>query len=460
MAMEAAAQFIKEYVNQVVEKEQQDAARETLGKLAGDEALGRLQPRRNTLTRIKAIFTKLDGGAHAELWGEFLSDHKTFNEVIGAQWLQIIADAHEEQKVPQAAAPAAENKEYEAPVGRHVQRPFVTPKLQLEVPQWDSAQGTCGDWIDRATPVLKELGLPKSHWYTVLHQRIEGSGQADLEDVRRSDPEGDIMSWLKKLTEMYDVNAEAKLAARFKAISLETSFSALRIELQQVARRLNAYDGWDLTERALVVWAGLAMNQQHWAILQRESPKTLAEMQQLVYRLRLEEPIDPGINGSNMGAAMSVGRSRVDDRAICRKFQEGRCSFGEKCHYYHPTELCKDFANKQCRRANCRFLHQTPQRQQPTTAVSQKGVGPCFHCQGAHLRRDCEEYIKFKSRMGSANAIHRFNDDEGDLNELLARLGLERSKSPSVYSCAAVREIVESNPDDDFGPATRVGRVY
>jgi hypothetical protein len=134
MAMEAAAQFIKDYVNQVVEKEQQDAARETLGKLAGEEALGKLQPRKNTLTRIKTIFSELDGGKHAELWEEFLGDHKTFNEVIGAQWLQIIAGAHEEQKVPKAAAPAAENKEYEALVGRHAQRPYATPKLQLEVP--------------------------------------------------------------------------------------------------------------------------------------------------------------------------------------------------------------------------------------------------------------------------------------------------------------------------------------
>jgi hypothetical protein len=454
MAMEAAAHFIKEYVNQVVERAQQEAARESLGRLAGDEALGKLQPRRNTLTRIKGIFTSLDAGVHADRWEDFLGDHATFNDVIGAQWLQIIADAYGELIAPRAAA-------VEAKVGeRRAQDSYTRPKLQLEVPEWDSAQGSCGDWIDRVTPVLEELGMAKSHWYTVLHQRIQGSGQADLADVRRSDPDGDIISWLRKLTEMYDVNAEAKLAKRFKEIALQTSFSDLRIELQQVARRLNAFDGWDLSERALVVWAGLSMNQQHWAVLQRESPKTLGEMQRLVYFLRLEEPTaEPGINGENLGAAMIVGRSRLDVRAICRKFQEGRCSFGNKCNYHHPTEICKDFANNKCRRANCRFLHQTAPPLQPTTVDSQTGVGPCFHCHGPHLRRHCDEYKKYISRLGSANAVYPVEDDGGDFNELLARLGLERCKHPSANSAVFYKPTDrDDNSADDLEHS--VGRVY
>jgi hypothetical protein len=87
---------------------------------------------------------------------------------------------------------------------------------------------------------------------------------------------------------MYDVNVESKLVAQLKDITLKTTFSELRIDFQRVTRRLNAL-GWTLSERFLVIWAGLAMNKAHWATIQREKPKTLAEMQRLQNELRLEE---------------------------------------------------------------------------------------------------------------------------------------------------------------------------
>jgi hypothetical protein len=67
--------------------------------------------------------------------------------------------------------------------------------------------------------------------------------------------------------------------------------------------------------------------------------------------------------------------------------------------------------------------------------------------------------MKYKLRQGSANAVLRFNDDEGGLNELLARLGLERTKNPSVNSTSIYECADPDDPEDDFGP-TRVGRVY
>jgi hypothetical protein len=255
--------------------------------------------------------------------------------------------------------------------------------------------------------VLKELTLPKAHWYTVLHQHITGSGQDDLADIRLSYPDEDIVFWLTKLTQMYDVNAEAKLALRFKQLSKMTSFSELRIELQKVARRLNEYEGWDLNEKVLVVWAGLAMDQAHWTILQREKPKSLADMQRLIYELRLEEAsLDGGaLSGSNnAGAAFSGAIMSVNKSPICKRFLEGICKFGSTCKFHHPSEICRDYNRGQCRRANCRFLHQQEQLQAPTPRApvfnESQGKpfnerGPCWHCNGPHFRDDCDEFKKW-----------------------------------------------------------------
>ena len=401
--MEAAAQLIADYVNQVVEKEKQEAARATLTKLGGEEALGKLQPRKNTLTRIRTHFQLLEEGKYTKLWQDFVGDHAVFGEYIDAEWLQIIADAHKELK-PRLHAEAKVEEQH----GRH---PFATPKLQLDVPSWGSDQGSCGDWTERATLVLKELALPKAHWYTVLHQRITGSGQDDLADIRLSYPDEDIVFWLKKLTQMYDVNAESKLALRFKQLSKMTSFSELRIELQKVARRLNEYEGWDLSERVLVVWAGLAMDQTHWAILQREKPQSLADMQRLVYELCLDEASPDGgaLSGSNnAGLAFSGANNSmamaVNESPICKRFLEGICKFGNTCKFYHLSEICRDFNRGQCRRANCRFLHQSEQLQAPTPRApvfneSQEQPsnkrGPCWHCNGPHFRDHCDEFKKW-----------------------------------------------------------------
>jgi hypothetical protein len=76
-----------------------------------------------------------------------------------------------------------------------------------------------------------------------------------------------------RLVRIYDVDAEAQLAKKLKELTMKTSFNALRIELQRIVKRLNKFDGWELGEEALVVWAGLAMRQDHWTTLQRENPK-------------------------------------------------------------------------------------------------------------------------------------------------------------------------------------------
>lgn len=45
---------------------------------------------------------------------------------------------------------------------------------------------------------------------------------------------------------------------------------------------------------------------------------------------------------------------------LCRDFENGKCTRGERCRFYHPKLLiCKDFQNKECKREKCRFLHVT-----------------------------------------------------------------------------------------------------
>lgn len=43
-------------------------------------------------------------------------------------------------------------------------------------------------------------------------------------------------------------------------------------------------------------------------------------------------------------------------RKVCFKTQQGRCSFGSRCYYYHPTVPCKYFP--QCKKGKyCTYLH-------------------------------------------------------------------------------------------------------
>ena len=45
---------------------------------------------------------------------------------------------------------------------------------------------------------------------------------------------------------------------------------------------------------------------------------------------------------------------------LCRDFDKGKCSRGDRCKFYHPKlRICKDFQNKKCDRQKCRFLHVT-----------------------------------------------------------------------------------------------------
>jgi len=43
---------------------------------------------------------------------------------------------------------------------------------------------------------------------------------------------------------------------------------------------------------------------------------------------------------------------------VCRDFENGRCTRGNRCKFFHPKlPICKDFQNKGCERVKCKFLH-------------------------------------------------------------------------------------------------------
>jgi hypothetical protein len=272
-------------------------------------------PKKNTLTRVKGLFLKIDG-ADIDHWGDFLADHESYYGVFEEGWADLVSTANEEHvqaglalegKVggvePGQGGPGCSSK---API-RPTQGCPRTPHLA-------SVPGTCSDWVEGTVPVVMQLKVAKADWYGLLLQSITGTGQDDFKDIKETYPNAGIDEWLERLVRIYDVDAEAQLAKKLKELTTKTSFSALRIELQRIAKRLNKFEGWELGEGALVVWAGLAMRQDHWTTLQREKPKTLTEMQRLMYSLRLELPAYV-VSTIDEASAMAVTHERPRPQA-------------------------------------------------------------------------------------------------------------------------------------------------
>jgi hypothetical protein len=420
--MDQAATLIKNYITLVVEKQTQEQAKECLAELAGETAFGKLVPKKNTLTTVKGLFLKIDG-ADIDHWGDFLADHESYYGVFEEGWADLVSTANEEHVQAGLALEGKVGGVEPGQGGAAPRPPYVQPRVVLALPTWASVPGTCSDWVEGTVPVVMQLKVAKADWYGLLLQSITGTGQDDFKDIKETYPNAGIDEWLERLVRIYDVDAEAQLAKKLKELTMKTSFSALRIELQRIAKRLNKFDGWELGEEALVVWAGLAMRQDHWTTLQREKPKTLTEMQRLMYSLRLELPAYV-VSTIDEASAMAVTHERPRPQAskeLCKRFEAGRCPFGDKCHFFHPSEVCHDYLRGKCKRANCRFLHEKSDK------VGPGGVpGPCFHCGGPHLRHTCKEYKLFMAKgAGTVNAVHLEQDQE-DLRRILTRLGYQK----------------------------------
>jgi len=91
---------------------------------------------------------------------------------------------------------------------------------------------------------------------------------------------------------------------------------------------------------------------------------------------------------------------------VCRDFENGRCTRGNRCKYFHPKlPICKDFQNKGCDRAKCKFLHILREEEQnyETTGVLPEHIveefrnkrtnGMDSHGYGYGKRRREENYL-------------------------------------------------------------------
>ena len=67
-----------------------------------------------------------------------------------------------------------------------------------------------------------------------------------------------------------------------------------------------------------------------------------------------------------------MGDEDKNQRGVCRDYERGVCNRGNCCKFYHSPDvsqpdkklpICKDFQNKGCDRAKCRFLHVTAEEE-------------------------------------------------------------------------------------------------
>jgi len=94
---------------------------------------------------------------------------------------------------------------------------------------------------------------------------------------------------------------------------------------------------------------------------------------------------------------MHYGQENKPMPDLCRDFDKGECSRGEKCRYYHPKlKICRDFQNQKCERKTCRFLHMT--REEESTYES-SGKAP------DHLDREEVEKKRVMNPSSDGGAV-------------------------------------------------------
>lgn len=99
------------------------------------------------------------------------------------------------------------------------------------------------------------------------------------------------------------------------------------------------------------------------------------------------------------------------DEAICRDFQRGVCSRGDKCKFAHPSGMgsepkdqpmiCRDFQNGSCHRSTCKYLHVTNQEEKEYLRTGQLPG----HSRGGRGRDSnvpiCKDFLNNKCNRGS-----------------------------------------------------------
>lgn len=110
---------------------------------------------------------------------------------------------------------------------------------------------------------------------------------------------------------------------------------------------------------------------------------------------------------------MSLVHSMPEERSVCRDFERGVCSRGDKCKYFHPEgvapaessklPICKDYQNKGCGRFKCKFLHVTAEEEAEYNRTGQlpdHGGNPEQVAQQFEDSEICRDFIHGKCDRG------------------------------------------------------------
>jgi hypothetical protein len=354
------------------------------------KVLRSMRPALGSLTKVRKLLEKAADGLYADSWEDFLATKDRMEAAgLGEDWVAIIDRAVVKFALESEPPPPPPPPEQKSEGVERARNHFVTPKVSVELPTWNSTPGDCGEFFVKITTLLQQMLVPEAHWYHMIVQQITGAGKRDWENSLTGGGAGDALcNWIKKLVDMYDVDAQFLLLKAFKELGPQENFAMLRTEIMRIAQRLKKY-GWTITDDNQVLWAGVCMRAEHWRKLKEYNPKSLQEIQVKIFELGLETPV------TATGKALIVDQRRSHTnvvppprppiftgggRELCKKFLKGHCGLGRKCKFMHPTKKCWDYAKGVCRRANCRFLH--TEVTNPLDSLSEHVERPCSHCQG------------------------------------------------------------------------------
>ena len=310
------------------------------------------------------------------MWDTFYSALPQIEKSLAPEWYDIM-------RVP---VPVAEEKKEPAQI-----RSSTLGTKQ----SWDSTPGKCGEWVQSVTEVMTDLGVDKKNWFTTLHQRITGSGHDDFRTIRSEDPHGTIDGWLAKLIKLHDVNVQISYLTELKHLRQTGSFSDFRTKMKKLLVLLEPH-GFILTDSVQVEWAAAGgMKPNIWKEVIKHKPTSLNHIQSLVLTLGLETPERSGHANSvaKFTSANPGGKTRGD----CHKYLNGSCDYGVKCKFRHPPD-CRNFKAGKCKSSSCKYRH-PPAAGRTKRFGGQKGRGPCYFCEGAHMKRDCPEFKEYIAKQ-------------------------------------------------------------